>query len=309
MTLRLGIVGYGKIARDEHEPAIAATEGLELVAIATPEGAEAAVPVYPDLPALLAGSPEVEVIVLCQPPAARFAAARVALAAGKHVFLEKPPGISVTEVNILRDMARERGLTLFAGWHSRFSDQAADLKAWCADNPVDAATIIWMEDVRRWHPGQDWIWQPGGYGVLDPGINALSILTDVLPQSLRVTSARFEIPTNRATPIAATMQLEAVRGAQIDVVFDWRQTGPQIWQIDFAAGAQRRRFAQGGEDAASLAAPEKSALSGEYRAMYHHFRELVHSGQSDVDIRPLEIIADAFLCGQIVTVAPFEDEA
>jgi D-galactose 1-dehydrogenase len=41
--------------------------------------------------------------------------------------------------------------------------------------------VIWREDVRVWHPGQDWIWQPGGLGVFDPGINALSIITHILP--------------------------------------------------------------------------------------------------------------------------------
>lgn len=307
MTLRLGIVGYGKIARDEHVPAIALTEGLELAAIATPEGAEAAVPVYPDLAAMLAGSPDLDAVILCQPPSARFAAARMALAAGKHVFLEKPPGIGLSEVRMLRDMAAARGLTLFAGWHSRWSAPVADLKAWCAANPIEAASIIWKEDVRRWHPGQDWIWQPGGFGVLDPGINALSILTEVMPQPFRVTSARFEIPAGRAAPIAAQMILESQNGARIDVAFDWRQTGPQIWQIDFACRAGRRRFAQGGDDAASLAASEESALAAEYRAMYRHFRTLVAERACDVDTGPLEIIADAFLCGQVVTVAPFED--
>lgn len=307
MSLRLGIVGYGKIARDEHVPAIAATEGLELAAIATPEGAEATVPVYSDLAALLADSPQVDAIILCQPPSARFEAARMALAAGKHVFLEKPPGIAVGEVKILREMARERGVTLFAGWHSRWSAPVADLKTWCAANPVDAARIVWKEDVRRWHPGQAWIWEPGGYGVLDPGINALSILTEVIPEPFRVTSARFEIPSNCATPIAAQMHLQALGGARIGVEFDWRQTGPQIWEIDFTSGAQQRRFAQGGDDAASLSASAESALSAEYRAMYRHFRALVHAGESDVDCSPLEIVADAFLCGQVVTVAPFED--
>ena len=44
--------------------------------------------------------------------------------------------------------------------------------------------------------------QPGGLGVLDPGINALSILTALIPTPLSVTSARFHIPSNCATPIA-----------------------------------------------------------------------------------------------------------
>ncbi|MFX5656779.1 hypothetical protein ABTE24_21610, partial [Acinetobacter baumannii] len=44
--------------------------------------------------------------------------------------------------------------------------------------------VIWREDVRHWHPDQEWIWQPGGLGVFDPGINALSIVTEILPQAM-----------------------------------------------------------------------------------------------------------------------------
>lgn len=36
--IRLAIVGLGKIARDQHIPAIAATPGIELVAIASLDG-------------------------------------------------------------------------------------------------------------------------------------------------------------------------------------------------------------------------------------------------------------------------------
>jgi hypothetical protein len=43
--------------------------------------------------------------------------------------------------------------------------------------------IVWHEDVRKWHPGQQWIWEPGGFGVFDPGINALSIATRIFPAS------------------------------------------------------------------------------------------------------------------------------
>ena len=42
--LRVAIVGFGKIARDQHVPAIAATEGVELVAIADPNTSLPGVP-------------------------------------------------------------------------------------------------------------------------------------------------------------------------------------------------------------------------------------------------------------------------
>ena len=40
--------------------------------------------------------------------------------------------------------------------------------------------IDWRESVRKWHPGQEWVWEPGGFGVCDPGINAMSIFTEIM---------------------------------------------------------------------------------------------------------------------------------
>jgi D-galactose 1-dehydrogenase len=55
-------------------------------------------------------------------------------------------------------------------------------KAWLAGKrQVARGRITWREDVRKWHPGQDWVFEPGGMGVFDPGINALSILTISCP--------------------------------------------------------------------------------------------------------------------------------
>ena len=58
--------------------------------------------------------------------------------------------------------------------------------------------ILWHEDVHKWHPGQQWIWEPGGFGVFDPGINAFSIATKIFPGGLFVQSRRPErSPTTR----------------------------------------------------------------------------------------------------------------
>ena len=77
-----------------------------------------------------------------------------------------------------------------------------------------------------------WIFEPGGLGVFDPGINALSILTRILPQSLFVTSADLAFPANRDAPIAANLALSDAQGLKITAEFDFLQTGPQSWDID-----------------------------------------------------------------------------
>jgi len=48
--------------------------------------------------------------------------------------------------------------------------------------------------------------------------------------------------------------------------------------------------------------PEK-----EYPGLYDRFHELITSGTSDVDVRPLQHVADALLLGSRQVVEPFDD--
>jgi D-galactose 1-dehydrogenase len=97
-THRVGLIGFGKIARERHAPAIAGDPRFELSCVADINGAAlAGVPKYRDHEALLAGA-AVDVVAICTPPAARFAIACDALKAGKHLLLEKPPTATVGEL-------------------------------------------------------------------------------------------------------------------------------------------------------------------------------------------------------------------
>jgi len=80
--------------------------------------------------------------------------------------------------------------------------------------------VRWKEDVLRWHPGQQWIWEPGGFGVFDPGINALSIVTRILPRELVLREATLYVPSDVQTPIAAELDCAICSGtpSQADVV-------------------------------------------------------------------------------------------
>ena len=305
--LRIGIVGFGKIARDQHVPAIAATEGVELVAAADPRAGAEGVASYPDLGAMLAAAPDIDAVAMCQPPQFRYEAARQALAAGKHVLLEKPPGATVSQVETLVHLAEARRVTLFAAWHSRFAAAVAPARAWLAGRRLARAAISWKEDVRRWHPGQAWIFEAGGFGVFDPGVNALSILTEVVREPVLLTGAELERPANRQGPIAATLAMQTAGGAPIEAVFDFRQTGQQTWDIVLEAEDGRAVLSEGGAKLALDGVDQPAPSEAEYRALYRRFVELVRGGASDVDTAPLQLVADAFLCGRYLTTAPFED--
>jgi len=306
VALRVAIVGLGKIARDQHVPAIAATEGVELAAVASRNAALPDVPSFPTLKALLRDGPPVDAVALCTPPQGRYAQAEAALAAGKHVLLEKPPGATVAELAPLIAAASEARRTLFATWHSRFAAAVEPGRAFLAGRRIRDVRITWKEDVRVWHPGQQWIWQPGGFGVFDPGINALSILTHILPRPVFLTEAALDFPENRAAPIAARLRFAGSR-FEVDAEFDWRQTGPQIWDIVAETDSGTMTLSGGGRKLTVNGSVLAEGDNREYAAIYHRFRELAAAGQSDVDLNPLVQVADAFMLGRRVTVEPFMD--
>jgi D-galactose 1-dehydrogenase len=305
--IRIAIVGFGKIARDQHVPAIAATDGVTLAAIASRNASLPDVPHFATIEQLLRDGPAIDAVALCTPPQVRRAQAAAALEAGKHVMLEKPPGASVAELDPLMAQAARAGRTLFATWHSRFAPAVEPARRWLASRRISSVTINWKEDVRVWHPGQGWIWEPGGLGVFDPGINALSILTRILPQPLFVTAAELSFPANREAPIAAHLSLTDAAGLPITAEFDFRQTGPQSWDILIETDGGLLKLSGGGARLIAGGEVLVDAEAEEYRGLYRRFVELTATGTSDVDLTPLRLVADAFMLGRRRIVAAFEE--
>ena len=294
--MKIALVGIGKIARDQHVPALAASPDWELAATVSRAGSVDGVPAFTDFAAMLAQRPDIGAVSLCLPPQPRYPYAELALKAGRHVMLEKPPGQTLAEVHALERLAAEQGVTLYATWHSRMAEAVAPAKAWLRDKTITRAHITWREDVRKWHPGQDWVFEPGGMGVFDPGINALSILTEILPAPVHVTQADLEFPANRDTPIAARIAFSG----NITADFDWRQEGPQTWdiEIDTDAGPCALRFGGNRFQVAGQDIAGEQTIMGEYPRLYARMAELVRARASEVDLAPMVHVADALTLGK-----------
>jgi D-galactose 1-dehydrogenase len=303
--IKIAIVGLGKIARDQHIPTLNASEAFELAGIASPHHSLDGVPSFRNLESLLKAVPDIAAVALCTTPQVRYDIARFALEHGRHVLLEKPPGVTLSEVRALADFALQRDVTLFASWHSRFARAVEPARAWLARRKILKVTVDWKEDVRVWHPGQPWIWKAGGLGVFDPGINALSILTHIIPGGLILKSAELSYPSNCETPIAARLLLAGSLGAMAHVELDFLQTGRQTWDIDIETDAGRLALSMGGTVMAVDGKPVETSQNTEYANLYAHFAHLVRGRSADVDFAPLQLVADAFLCGRRIEVAPF----
>src|SRR3954452_11288917 len=121
-TVRVGLVGCGRIAQVAHLPAMEKTDAVRLVAVCDPSAAVAAavarrygVPAsYTDHAALLA-DPDIEAVLVTAPDRFHHAIATAALAAGRHVLVEKPLAPSVAEAEDLARRVPRSGLVLQVG--------------------------------------------------------------------------------------------------------------------------------------------------------------------------------------------------
>jgi D-galactose 1-dehydrogenase len=295
--IRIGVVGLGKIARDQHLPAIADNPRFELAATVERSGAPSALN-YTDYREMLR-SADISAVAITTPPGPRYAIARDSLEAGMHVLLEKPPTASLAEIDDLRAHAESRGLTLFATWHAQHNAAVARAAELLDRRRVERMKITWHEDVEKWHPGQRWIWQAGGFGVFDPGINAFSIASKIFPGPLFVRSAELVFPEGADTPIAGDIRFDSPNSAgPLECSLDWRRTEGEEWTIEITTDdGTSIALRDGGSKL--IVDGEEQATGGlaEYPDIYRRFAALVEGGRSDVDVVPLRLVADCLLVG------------
>lgn len=304
MSIAMAIVGGGKIARDQHVPTIAASPDFTLAGAVTLPGAELpGIPNFRTIAEMKAALPEVTAVALCTPPRTRHALALQALAAGMDILNEKPPAATLAEAEDIAVRARGAGRVLYQSWHSRDAAAVEPARAWLAGKAIRQVTITWKEDVRVWHPGQDWIWEPG-IGVFDPGINALSVASAILPAPLLLRTSELRFPANKAAPIAADLAFDC-DGVPVTASFDFDQKGPQTWDIDIVTDAGTLKLSLGASRMALDGTPVPVGTVPEYTALYARFAALLKARRSDADFTPFALVADAFLLGRRKEIGMF----
>ena len=301
--IRTAIIGFGKIAEDQHVPAIEGNARFELAGSVSRQGKGPA-PNFADTDALLAAVADLEAAAITTPPGPRFDIARTCIERGLHLLLEKPPCATLGEVEELRRLADARGTTLFTTWHAQHNGGVAAARELLAGQRIRSMHITWHEDVHKWHPGQQWVFDPGGFGVFDPGINAFSVATAILPAPLFVREGSLFYPENAHTPIAADLQFTSpCADGTLTASLDWRKTDGEEWTVEIeTADGARLKLVDGG--ARLLLDGEQAGASGigEYPDLYVRFAELIDCRQSLVDAEPLRLVADALLVGRRETV-------
>ncbi|WP_416355055.1 Gfo/Idh/MocA family protein [Aureimonas phyllosphaerae] len=192
----IGIIGCGNIAATYLRNArLFGDVALVACADRVPEMAERRAAEYGvramSVEALLA-EPDVQLVLNLTIPAAHREVTEAALGAGKHVFTEKPLGVTLREGRALVEEAERRGLSLgsapdtFLGAAGRRA--RALLDAGAIGKPVIGTAFMMGRGMEHWHPNPQFYYQPGGGPVLDMGPYYLTMLVNLLGPVARVSA-------------------------------------------------------------------------------------------------------------------------
>ena len=192
----VGIIGCGNIS-SQYLKAMRDFPVLEIIAIADmkPEVAEKKAAEFGltavSVDALLA-DPKVEIVVNLTIPRAHVEVGLRALAAGKHVYGEKPLGVTFAEGKKLADFARQAGLrigsapdTFLGGGHQKAREliDSGDVGA-----VVGGTAFMGVPGHERWHPDPAFYYDIGGGPVLDMGPYYITDLVNLLGPVARVSA-------------------------------------------------------------------------------------------------------------------------
>lgn len=136
--LKVGLVGYGYASKTFHAPLIAGTAGVRLVAISSSnvekvksDWSNIAVVSHPED---LFNDPEIDLIVIPTPNDTHYPLAQKALAAGKHVVVDKPFTITVEQAESLKQQAEQAGLLLSVFHNRRWDSGFLTIKSLIREN-------------------------------------------------------------------------------------------------------------------------------------------------------------------------------
>ena len=137
------MIGAGSFARTVLLPAL--VREADLAAVVTARGASAkataerfGAPVAHTDPAAVIEAPDIDAVLIATRHDTHASYAAQALRAGKHVFVEKPLGLSAAELDDVEEALQETpGVTLTVGFNRRWAPLAVRLRgALCDSGPI-----------------------------------------------------------------------------------------------------------------------------------------------------------------------------
>lgn len=183
-NIRVGLIGYGYASKTFHAPLIVGTPGMTLAAVSSSDASK----VHADWPNVtvvsdpkqLFNDPSLDLIVIPTPNDTHFPLARAAMEAGKHVVVDKPFTVTLSQARELEAMAKSRGLVLSVFHNRRWDSDFLTLKVLIAEGKLGEVSYFeshfdrYRPQVRnRWReqagPGSG-IWYDLGPHLIDQAL-------------------------------------------------------------------------------------------------------------------------------------------
>uniref|UniRef100_UPI000B34E3B6 Gfo/Idh/MocA family protein n=1 Tax=Rhizobium sullae TaxID=50338 RepID=UPI000B34E3B6 len=192
--LKIGVVGCGNIsmAYMRNAPLFS---GVEITACADLDGQAARRRAdqfnlrATDVDSLITAD-GIDLVLNLTVPSAHFDVSMRALSAGKHVFTEKPLGVTADEGRRLVDTAAAKGLALgsapdtFLGAAGRHARRLMDAGA--IGKPVTGTAFMMGRGMEHWHPDPSFYYQAGAGPVMDMGPYYLTMMVNLMGPVRRV---------------------------------------------------------------------------------------------------------------------------
>ena len=196
-SLNIGIIGVGTIS-DQYFAQWPKLLNLSLVAVADLDDARAAsVAAKRGVEALsvdrLLADPRIDAVLNLTIPAAHVDIARRAIAAGKHVYGEKPLALSTAEATPLLESAAAAGLRVGSAPDTVLGTGIQTARSVLDSGRIGApvgASVHWVAPGHElWHPAPAFYYQNGGGPLFDMGPYYLTSLVSLFGPVVRVSGA------------------------------------------------------------------------------------------------------------------------
>lgn len=188
---------------------------------------------------------DIVAISIATPPNTHYQIALDALEAGKNVLLEKPPTLSMAALEELTDIAIDKKLVLFTAFHACYHPEVALARQELKNKIVRRIEINYAEYVLNYHDPSGWIFDPkiaGGGVLMDSGINAMSIIREVLPEiEFQVKERSLLFSPHYKVETKARVNFAFGEGGQGILQMDWFHKGRETREVIFYTDDARYR--------------------------------------------------------------------
>ena len=241
--MRFGLVGTGHWARIAHAPALASTPGVSLAAVwgrnagaARSLAAEYGAAGFSDVTAFLDA---VDAVAFAVPPDVQAPLAIRAAEAGKHLLLEKPVALSVSDADKLVAAVAAAGVASVVFFTHQFD---TEIRAWLADEQARGAGGGWSGGVAVWlgaalQPDSPFNtpWRQDKGGLWDLGPHVVAMLWACLGPVTSVTAVaggadvtHLVLWHSGGASSTATVTLSAPAAAAGTNLFVWGEAGRSV---------------------------------------------------------------------------------